>query len=75
MIACALCGHDGRRGYLQHVIVRQEYRKKGIAIKLIKLCLDELMKIGILKTHIDVFNKNEFANNYWEKNGWELRNL
>ena len=73
MIACALCGHDGRRGYLQHVMVKAEYRRKGIADQLIRCCLEELMKIGIMKTHIDVFKRNESANRYWKKNGWELR--
>ena len=25
-----LCGHDGRRGYLHHLAVRSEFRRKGI---------------------------------------------
>jgi N-acetylglutamate synthase len=73
MVACVLCGHDGRRGYLQHVMVKPDYRRKGIASELIKRCLDELAKIGIMKTHIDVFKKNDLANSYWQKNGWKLR--
>ncbi len=73
MIGCALCGHDGRRGYLQHVMVRPEYRKQGIAKGLTNRCLDALMKIGILKTHIDVFIENDAANNFWKRNGWILR--
>jgi len=54
-------------------MVKPDYRRKGIASELIKCCLDELMKIGIMKTHIDVFKKNDLANSYWHKNGWELR--
>jgi N-acetylglutamate synthase len=73
MIGCALCGHDGRRGYLQHVMVRPEYRKKGIARGLVEMCLQALEDIGIQKTHIDVFKSNYFANEYWRKNGWKLR--
>ncbi|UCH00051.1 MAG: GNAT family N-acetyltransferase [Deltaproteobacteria bacterium] len=53
--------------------VKPEYRKKGIAKELINRCLDALMGIGILKTHIDVFKRNDDANSYWEKNGWVLR--
>ena len=42
VIGCALCGHDGRRGSLQHVMVRPEYRGRGIANTLISHCLDKL---------------------------------
>ena len=32
-VRCAMCGHDGRRGYLlQHVIVDTAYRGRGIAL-------------------------------------------
>lgn len=29
LIACVMCGHDGRRGYLQHALVLPEYRAKA----------------------------------------------
>ncbi|MEP0931518.1 GNAT family N-acetyltransferase [Leptolyngbya sp. PL-A3] len=64
IIACAMCGHDGRRGYLQHVIVLPEYRNRGIASALVERCLSELESIGIFKTHIDVFVDNDLANEY-----------
>lgn len=73
VIACALCGHDGRRGYLQHVIVEESYRGRGIAQALVDRCLDRLEEEGIAKTHIDVFVTNDLANNYWKNRGWKLR--
>ncbi len=30
IIGCVMCGHDGRRGYLQHLVVREQYRNAGI---------------------------------------------
>ncbi|MBW4634431.1 MAG: GNAT family N-acetyltransferase [Iphinoe sp. HA4291-MV1] len=74
VIACALCGHDGRRGYLQHVIVLPCYRKRGIASQLVECCLSKLESIGIFKTHIDVLVDNDLANQYWVKHGWVKRN-
>ena len=50
-----------------------EYRKRGIANTLVTRCLEELEKIGITKTHIDVFVSNEVANAYWRRRGWKLR--
>ena len=73
IIGCAMCGHDGRRGYLQHVVVEPEHRCQGIAHELVTHCLDALEKIGILKTHIDVFATNEAANQYWTRQGWSRR--
>lgn len=73
VIGCAMCGHDGRRGYLQHVIVEESYRGRGIAQALVTRCLDRLEEIGIVKSHIDVFVSNDLANEYWRKRGWKLR--
>ena len=73
IIGCAMCGHDGRRGYLQHVVVEPAYRGRGIAATLVDHCLDELAKIGIAKAHLDVLVTNDLANNYWKKRGWKRR--
>jgi ribosomal protein S18 acetylase RimI-like enzyme len=73
VIGCAMCGHDGRRGYLQHVIVEPAFRGQGIAHQLVTRCLDQLEAIGICKTHIDVFRTNDIANGYWARRGWKRR--
>jgi ribosomal protein S18 acetylase RimI-like enzyme len=73
VIGCAMCGHDGRRGYLQHVIVSPAFRGQGIANQLVQRCLDSLQRLGIVKTHLDVFVSNEHANNYWSRRGWQKR--
>ncbi|MBW4641017.1 MAG: GNAT family N-acetyltransferase [Gloeocapsa sp. UFS-A4-WI-NPMV-4B04] len=68
-----MCGHDGRRGYLQHLIVAIDYRNKGIGATLIQKCLSKLEEIGIFKTHIDVLVDNNIANQYWSNRGWVKR--
>lgn len=73
VIGCAMCGHDGRRGYLQHVIVERAFRGQGIAHQMVTRCLDALEAIGIFKTHIDVFRTNGQANTYWMRRGWKRR--
>jgi ribosomal protein S18 acetylase RimI-like enzyme len=73
LVGCAMCGHDGRRGYLQHVIVVPSHRGRGVAHELVTRCLDGLEVLGILKTHIDVFADNELANTYWTRRGWQRR--
>jgi N-acetylglutamate synthase len=30
LVGCVMCGHDGRRGYLQHLVVDPSYQRRGI---------------------------------------------
>ncbi|MBY4947582.1 GNAT family N-acetyltransferase [Cupriavidus respiraculi] len=73
IVGCIMAGHDGRRGYLQHLLVRPEHRRKGIANALVKQCLLELEGLGIKKSHIDVLKANSIASKFWTRNGWKLR--
>ncbi len=73
IVGCAMCGHDGRRGYLQHVVVDPPFRGGGIAHALVTRCLDRLEEAGIMKVHIDVYITNDLANEYWTKRGWTRR--
>jgi len=73
IVGCVMAGHDGRRGYLQHLVVLPSYRRKGIANLLVNRCLTELEKLGILKCHIDVIKTNSLATIFWESQGWKLR--
>ncbi|MDB5983216.1 MAG: GCN5-related N-acetyltransferase [Pseudomonas sp.] len=70
---CVMCGHDGRRGYLQHLVVLPQYRGQGIANALVERCLSELEELGILKCHLDVIKTNTSAASYWQHQGWHLR--
>jgi ribosomal protein S18 acetylase RimI-like enzyme len=73
VVGCAMCGHDGRRGYLQHVVVEPDYRRRGIARALVERCLDGLAQLGIAKTHLDVLATNAGAHAYWANRGWQRR--
>jgi ribosomal protein S18 acetylase RimI-like enzyme len=73
LVGCIMSGHDGRRGYLQHLVVLPTHRRQGIANALVESCLTELESLGILKSHIDVFKTNALASAYWETQGWKLR--
>jgi ribosomal protein S18 acetylase RimI-like enzyme len=68
-----MSGHDGRRGYLQHLVVDERFRKRGIGRALVEACLDRLAQAGILKSHIDVLITNDDAIEFWEKLGWRRR--
>ncbi|WP_278407997.1 GNAT family N-acetyltransferase [Pseudomonas rhodesiae] len=73
LIGCVMCGHDGRRGYLQHLLVLPDSRRQGIAQALVQRCLNELEHLGIHKCHLDVFKSNTGAARFWRGRGWQLR--
>jgi ribosomal protein S18 acetylase RimI-like enzyme len=73
LVGAALCGHDGRRGYLHHMAVENDYRKHGIGKYLAESCLDRLKKAGIPKVHLFVYTDNQTGQAFWEATGWVER--
>lgn len=73
IVGAALCGHDGRRGYIHHLAVLTSHRKRGIGKSLVSRCVYALMQIGISKCHLFVFDENQDAINFWQKVGWSQR--
>lgn len=73
LVGAVLAGHDGRRGYLHHLVVRREYRKAGLGRRLADRCLEKLKLAGIDKCHIFVFQENSAGKEFWSKIGWQIR--
>ena len=71
IVGAILCGHDGRRAGLNHVCVKEAYRKHGIGQKLVERCLEALKKEKISKVNLIAFKKNEIGNRFWQKLGWK----
>jgi ribosomal protein S18 acetylase RimI-like enzyme len=73
IIGTILCGHDGRRGYIYHVTVADEYRRKGIGKTLVEKSLSGLKEAGIDKCHLFVIADNAAGNDFWASIGWVRR--
>jgi ribosomal protein S18 acetylase RimI-like enzyme len=73
IVGTALCGHDGRRGFIYHLSVDKEFQNKGIGKTLINECLSKLKDEGIAKCHIFVMNNNEAGKDFWSRSGWTYR--
>lgn len=68
-----MSGHDGRRGFIHHTTVKQEYRGQGIGKKLVASALAALEAEGIHKVALVAFEKNVSGNIFWEKAGFNVR--
>ena len=73
IVGGALCGHDGRRGYIHHLATTKSHRHQGIGRSLVGRCMYALMRVGIGKCHLFVFGDNQGAIDFWEKVGYAQR--
>lgn len=56
-----LCGHDGRRGCLYHVCVREDYRRLGIGKQMVVFCMNALKEEEINKVSLIAFTVNDLT--------------
>lgn len=70
-----LCGNDGRRGYIYHTVVREEYQNQGIATQLTESAVFALQKEGITRVCLNVMETNEQGKAFWQKRGWEKKDF
>ncbi|NWF56829.1 MAG: GNAT family N-acetyltransferase [Syntrophaceae bacterium] len=73
LVGAVLCGHDGRRGYLHHLAVARDHRRKGIGKALVERCLSSLRDLKVLKCNIFLFAHNPEGQEFWEAMGWKAR--
>lgn len=73
VVGAILCGHDGRRGCLYHVCVREDYRRRGIGKSMVVHCMNALKAEKISKVSLIAFSSNDIGNAFWNEIGWTRR--
>jgi len=73
IVGSLMAGHDGKRGYIQHLAVAAPARRQGVAGELVDLCLAALLAQGIVKSHVHVINSNQLGRDFWSRRGWHHR--
>jgi ribosomal protein S18 acetylase RimI-like enzyme len=71
IVGAALCGHDGRRGWIYHLAVAETCRGKGVGKLLLDDCLQGLREAGLKRAIILVAGDNPTGHQFWLRNGWE----
>ena len=69
IVGAILCGHDGRRGCLYHVCVREDMRMKGIGKAMVVFCMERLKEEQISKVSLIAFSSNDIGNAFWKCRG------
>lgn len=73
IVGAIISGHDGRRGYIYHTAVKEEFRGQGIGKALVARACEALKAEGITRCGLFVFADNEAGQNFWFSQGWVTR--
>ena len=71
IVGVALCGNDGRRGYIYHLAVDPAYQTRGLGKRLMDECLGGLRGAGLKRALILVATENPRGRKFWLRHGWE----
>jgi len=70
LVGSALAGWDGRRGWLYHVAVHRDERRRGIGRTLVADLEGRLRELGCTKVNLIVWDDNTWAMRFWEALGY-----
>ncbi|WNL43321.1 GNAT family N-acetyltransferase [Halomonas sp. PAMB 3264] len=73
IIGTIMAGHDGHRGFIQHLAVAERHRKQGVGTVLVERCLNALRGEGIDKAHLMLLTDNKSGKRFWQRLGWQFR--
>ena len=73
IIGTVLGGFDGRRGYIYHLVVHSDFRRRGYASQMLREVIIRLQALQAEKIHLFVFKDNPGAMVFYEKQGWHIR--
>jgi len=73
IIGTILCGHDGRRGCIYHLLTHENHRRQGIAKSLVAQSVRALREAGIDRCNLLVFKTNQEGSAFWNAVGAEER--
>jgi ribosomal protein S18 acetylase RimI-like enzyme len=68
-----LGGHDGRRGYIYHAVVKEGFRGQSIGRALVKAVETAMGREGIHKIGLVSFKSNLGGNRFWKSLGYSIR--
>ncbi len=71
LMASAMVGHDGHRGYAYYVSIHPDWQGKGLGLVLMKAVEDWLAEHGVWKVNLMIRDDNEKVLGFYEELGYE----
>ena len=73
IIGTVLGGFDGRRGWVHHLAILPEYRKKGYGKQLMTHLMQAFTKHGVVKFKLEITGDKPHLISFYLSLGWDLR--
>ena len=73
IISIVMGGFDGRRGYVHHLAVDPDYKKKGYGKMIMGELMNRFLKLKVHKVHLFIEKYNKEAVDFYRNLGWEIR--
>jgi ribosomal protein S18 acetylase RimI-like enzyme len=73
VVGSIMAGQDGWRGYLYHVAVHPDWRRRGVGTQLVEQAVAAIRSHGIPRIHCLVKHDNAEAQVFWLKRGFTRR--
>ena len=73
IIATAMAGYDGHRGYIYYLAVLPDLQKKGIGSSILSIIEKKLYKLGCPKINLFVRNTNIKVKAFYKTNNYEIQ--
>ena len=75
VVATVMGGFDGRRGLVHHLAVEPEYQRMGFGKVMMEEIERRFKRKGVVKFHMWIEAGNKLALDFYERLGYEVRDL
>ena len=72
IVATVMAGYDGFRGWIYHLAVAQEDRRKGIARAIMAEAETKLQRLGCTKINLQIRESNTSAIDFYKSIGYDI---
>lgn len=70
VVCSCMAGYDGHRGWIYYLAVNRDYRREGIASRIVREAENRLLEIGCPKIDLMVRRSNKDAVSFYNKMGY-----
>ena len=75
VVATVMCGYEGHRGWVNHLAVDPDYRRKGLGRQMMEVVEDRLLDKGCPKINIQIRGDNTEAFKFYDKIGYKTEDI